>query len=302
MDISRFEVFLNAVECGSFSRVAMQMGYTQSGVSHMMKGLETELGFPLFIRTKDGVVPTQDAENIMPNIRALVNANSNLEETVSNITGLKHGMLRIGAYTSITIMILLPILQKFHKDFSHIHYDIIEGTTNDLSKKLNENQIDIGFFSKQACNDQLKYYPIMEDEFMAIAPKQFAVAQKKYFDLKTDVEDNHLLIPNIDGEYETVEIVRDAGITFDDTFSTNDTYATMSMVEKGLGISLVSKLVLQSHPVNVAALPLEKPKYRTLGMFVPSTISPSTRKFVSYCKQMMPSIIADLNHPPHFGY
>lgn len=296
MDISRFEVFLNVVETRSFSRVALQLGYTQSGVSHMMRSLENEMGFPLFIRTKDGVTLTKDGEKIVPAVRTLFNANRQLEEGISEITGLKSGMLRIGAHTSITVMILLPILKKFHKDFSRIHYDIVDGPTAHLSRLLSENQIDIGFFSKVTDDRKFKYYPIMEDEIVALVPPDSPYAKRKSFHLTGDIQGAHLLVPNMDGEEEVAQIVRKSGVHFDDTFATNDTYGAMSMVEKGMGVALISHLVLKSHPVNVVSLPLEVPQYRTLGMFVPAnaSLSPSTKKFMSYCQQMIPSIVAEI--------
>ena len=296
MDIARYEIFLQAAECGSFSRVALQFGYTQSGISHMMRSLESEMGFPLFIRTKEGVVLTKDGERILPSIRALVNTNSQLEDSISAITGLKYGILRIGAQTSITIMILRKILQVFHKKYPHVHFNIIDGSTPQLSRLLSESQIDIGFFGRQKSFDSFKYYPLLEDQIVAIVPPNSPIARKKSFVLGEDSKTHHFIIPQLDEEYEVAQIVRDSGIEYDNTYMTNDTYGTMSMVEAGMGISLISSLVLQSHPVNVVRLPLEVPKYRTLGMFVPANypLSPSTKMFLSCCEKMIPSIIAEI--------
>ena len=301
MDISRYEIFLSAAECGSFSRVALQFGYTQSGVSHMMRSLETEMGFPLFNRTKDGVILTKDGERILPAIRALVNTNSQLEDSISAITGLKYGILRIGAQTSMTIMFLRPVMKEFHKNYPHVHFNIINGSTLQLSQLLTNSQIDIGFFSKQNSSDHFKYYPLLEDQIVAIVPVDSPLAKKKSFVLEEDSQIHHFIIPPLDEDYEVAQIVRDAGIKYDNTFITNDTYGTMSMVEAGMGISLISSLVLKSHPVNVISLPLEKPRYRSLGMFAPMnySLSPSTKAFLSYCKKMIPSIVADIMKDSH---
>ena len=44
MDLTKYQVFLKTVECGSFTAAAQQMSFTQSGVSHAISGLEEELG------------------------------------------------------------------------------------------------------------------------------------------------------------------------------------------------------------------------------------------------------------------
>ena len=43
MSVSKYQMFLKTVECGSFSRAAEELNFTQSGVSHAVQALEDEL-------------------------------------------------------------------------------------------------------------------------------------------------------------------------------------------------------------------------------------------------------------------
>ena len=52
MDLTKYQVFLKTVECGSFTAAAQQMSFTQSGVSHAISGLEEELGVTLLSRSR----------------------------------------------------------------------------------------------------------------------------------------------------------------------------------------------------------------------------------------------------------
>ena len=47
MSVSKYQMFLKTVECGSFSRAAEELNFTQSGVSHAVQALEEELGVRL---------------------------------------------------------------------------------------------------------------------------------------------------------------------------------------------------------------------------------------------------------------
>ena len=47
MDTKKWEALLTAVEAGSFTKAAERLGYTQSGLTHMMHALEREVGIPL---------------------------------------------------------------------------------------------------------------------------------------------------------------------------------------------------------------------------------------------------------------
>ena len=66
MNIRKYEAFVRAVELGSLSKAAEELGYTQSGISHMMQSLEEEVGFPLLVRTSAGIQPNHEGELLLP--------------------------------------------------------------------------------------------------------------------------------------------------------------------------------------------------------------------------------------------
>ena len=45
MDISKYALFADIAETKNFTKSGERMGYTQSGVSHVLKAMENELGF-----------------------------------------------------------------------------------------------------------------------------------------------------------------------------------------------------------------------------------------------------------------
>ena len=85
MDTKKLEVFINAVDLGSLTKTAEVMGYTQSGITHMISGLEKELGFSLLIRSRNGVKPTAEGQRLLPIIRAMLIHCDKLDKEVSMI-------------------------------------------------------------------------------------------------------------------------------------------------------------------------------------------------------------------------
>ena len=300
MDTYKYKILLEAIECGSFSRVAIEQGYTQSGISHMVKCIEKEIGFPIFVRNKMGITLTRLAQEILPDIRALVYANNNLQQHIDNITGLTSGVIRIGAFTSIIKMILLPIMKTFSQDYPNIRFELIDGTSCEHTQWLYMNRIDIGFFSRQSNQAQLKYYPIKEDPMIVLMPHDHPLAKYSSFDVAHFSEET-FIVPSADGGEEgAMRIIKEFNIKVDSTYSTRDSYATISMVENGMGLALMSELVYKSHTANVVALPLSVPQYRTLGMFVLSNLElpPAAKRFFQYCRKMIPSLLAQLASCP----
>ena len=112
MNIRKYEAYVRAVELGSLSKAAEQLGYTQSGISHMMQSLEEEVGFPLMVRTPSGIVPNSEGELLLPVIRQLPIIKPSLarKETAINITR--------RLVCSFQNLILLPLLFLFFRPYS----------------------------------------------------------------------------------------------------------------------------------------------------------------------------------------
>ena len=47
MSIKKYEVLLQTADLGSFTKASEVLGYTQSAISHIITGLEDELGLKL---------------------------------------------------------------------------------------------------------------------------------------------------------------------------------------------------------------------------------------------------------------
>ena len=78
MSVNKYQMFLKTVECGSFSKAAEEMNFTQSAVSHAVQALENELGVTLLSRNRGGVVLTADGRLLLPRIEKLCAAHHEL--------------------------------------------------------------------------------------------------------------------------------------------------------------------------------------------------------------------------------
>ena len=179
------------------------MGYTQPGVSHILKGMEAEFGFPLFIRTKQGVIPTTNAETILPLVRQLLSINEQLEQTISSLNGLTTGRLTIASFASIARNWLPEIIHAFQQEYPGIDIALMEGGTDDIVQWVENNQADFGLLSKRniGCLD---WIPLYEDPLLAVLPEDY------------DFENHKKLVPMQPGDVpvtyaDTEPLERDYG-------------------------------------------------------------------------------------------
>ena len=97
MDAKKLEILMTAVDLGSFSRASEVVGYTQSGLTHLVNSLEREIGFPLIVRSHNGISLTEQGRDLMPDIRQFLQANASLENRIQGIREKQTETIRIAA-------------------------------------------------------------------------------------------------------------------------------------------------------------------------------------------------------------
>ena len=74
MDSKKVSALLTAIDRGSLTAAAAELGYTQSGLTHMMNSLEDELGVSLLIRSKGGVRLSPTGQELLPKLKGFADA------------------------------------------------------------------------------------------------------------------------------------------------------------------------------------------------------------------------------------
>lgn len=97
---------------------------SQPAVTKSIKSLEEQLGGVLFIRTKRGVILTEEGKEFYKYIKQAIEQINNAENKFTNLVNLETGTIRIGAGTTLTRQVLLPYLEVFHKKYPKIKIEI----------------------------------------------------------------------------------------------------------------------------------------------------------------------------------
>jgi DNA-binding transcriptional LysR family regulator len=289
MDIKKYELFADLVETGNFTASAERLGFTQSGVSHIIKGLEKEMGFPLFVRTRRGVELTDSGRRIVPLIRQLLSDHSRLEQTIGELNGLSIGSITIGTYLSISINWLPKIIFEFQKDFPGIDINMKEGGIDDIESWIENSHVDFGFCSRRD-SQKFDWIHLQDDPLMAVLPKDFPVPSNGSYPI-SDFHSQPFIISAMGIEHDIHLALTNAGVKPFVRFTSTDDNAIVSMVANHLGISILPNLILTGITNQVTTLPLEPYTYRSLGIGIKSlkNISPASKKFIGYVKRILKS-------------
>lgn len=260
--LQRYWAFLKTAEFESFSRAAEALQYSQPAVSRMVKGLEEELGLQLLQRNSKRVSLTAEGMALLPCIRAVCEAGTQLSERVEELNGLRTGTLRIGCFSSVSTYYLPAVIQRFQKEYPEVSYELLDGDYHSIEDWIREGRVDCGILPLPL-RGELDAIPVFRDEFRVVVPKGHPLAGNERFPAAALCNDPFILTEK-GGRSSISFYFEEQGLAPDIRYSTWDGYSMLRMVEAGLGIGVLTATILDNAAFDAVALPLEPPLYRDI--------------------------------------
>ena len=289
MSIQKYQVFLHVTEAGSVSRAAVDMGLTQSAVSHALSSLESEFGLRLLTRSRSGVRLSPEGKRILPAVRDILSAEERLRETVSSLHGLSTGTIRVASFTSVAVHWLPSMLKAFQAQYPQIRFKLLNGDYHDVEQWLEEGSVDLGFVSLPT-RAPGKVTPLMEDRLLVILPKDHPLASLPNFPIGYARQEPFISLLE-SSDHDLRRALDAEGIRPHIRFITKDDYAIIAMVEQGLGIAIMPELLLRGRTDNIATLELKPQASRTIALAVTDQgqQSPAAKMFADFVIQRVRS-------------
>lgn len=283
----RYRAFSIAAAEGSFTKAAAIMHYTPSAVSQLVSALEKELGFPLLLRHRRGVLLTPEGNTILPVIRELLRQEERLEQITADINGLSVGLINIGAYSSIASHWLPGLINQFSSEYPGIKINMMEGIRQENEEWLSNHQVDMAFFSYKK-GMPYDWIPLADDPMIAVLPESHPHALDESYPLN-EVKKESFIMPALGRDDDVMEVFRRNRIEPKITFSTLENFAALALIEQGMGMSIMNDLITQNYQCRVVKLPLNPPQHITLGIAVPSleNASPAVRRFIDFAVEQL---------------
>ncbi|WHY27171.1 LysR family transcriptional regulator [Bacillus wiedmannii] len=278
MNFFQLEVFLKVVENGSFTKAGDQIGLTQSGVSHNITALETELGVNLLKRGRNGVSLTTAGEYIIPHIRAIVENMAHIEQKVAAVNGMEMGKLSIGSFPSFTAK-FIPFLFSIYKEkFPNIEIRLYEGGYDEIIKWVEEGTVDFGFAALPVKN--VEFIHLLNDPLSAVIYEGHHFEKNSIINLEDFIGESFIMLRSgcetlIEEKFHEVKIK--PSISYD----IKDNQTVLSMVAGKLGITIMPRLAVPEELKDIRSLPLNPKIFREIGLVKKSAkeLTPAATEF-----------------------
>ncbi len=244
MESKKLEALLMAVDLGSFTKAAEVLGYTQSGLTHMMNSLEKEIGFPVLVRGRSGVSLTAEGRRIEPAVREFLQANTRLNHVIAQAGAAKGEVLRISAYASIAMHWLPAIIQQFRSECPNVDVDIRMADHVDGPYELLENGTMDAIFVSRQDEGSYDWIHLKDDAMYAVLPKYYTIGKRRSFPV-AEFDGKEFIMPSQGFDKDILRIFNRLNVRPDIRPTAVDDQTVISMVAHGLGVSMMTELTLK---------------------------------------------------------
>ena len=285
VSVNKYQMFLKTVECGSFSKAAAEMSFTQSAVSHAVQALENELNVTLLSRNRGGVVLTADGRALLPRIEKLCAAHHELMQSAAELNGMDAGFVRVATFSSVSAQWLPSILKSFGERYPNIEFEVVTGDYYGQSEDwILQGKVDCGFLRLPSVK-HLQTYALYRDELQVILPCGHPLADSDPFPAASLSTEPFIFLEE-GQDYEISAALDKMGIRPNVKYTAREDRTMLAMVSKGLGISLLPELMVRHSPYPVVACRAPERFYRNIGIAVKDkkALSAATRRFVDYVR------------------
>ncbi len=143
ISLDYYKIFYTVAKTGNITKAANELMISQPAISKCIKLLEEQLGGQLFIRTKKGVVLTEEGKEFYKYIEQAMEFINSAEHKFSELINLETGSIRIGISTTLAKKFLMKYLEKFHELYPMISIEIKTEQADTLFNLLRQGLVDL---------------------------------------------------------------------------------------------------------------------------------------------------------------
>ncbi|MFM5786397.1 LysR substrate-binding domain-containing protein [Aeromonas veronii] len=287
LTLQQLKVFATIARYGNLGLAANELCLSKGAVSQSLQELERQLSTPLFDRIHPRLQLNNEGRLLQPAAEELLTRMQDIENLFSPDAE-PSGQLRLGASQTIGNY-LLPTLLASSKQELGLPPKVTINNTHLLCHALANFELDMALIEGENHHPDLLAEPWLQDEMLVVAPPDHPLANKKELSLSRLGGETWVLREAQSGSREQfIQQIQPELPRWQPGLELNTLEAVMLAVEKGLGISFISRLAASDRLADgrLIALPLSRrfPRQLSLIWHKQKYHSTSLRHFIHFCR------------------
>ncbi|MGE6100595.1 LysR substrate-binding domain-containing protein [Aeromonas salmonicida] len=287
LTLQQLKVFATIARYGNLGLAANELCLSKGAVSQSLQELERQLATPLFDRIHPRLQLNNEGRLLQPAAEELLTRMQDIE-TLFSPDAEPSGQLRLGASQTIGNY-LLPTLLASSKQELGLPPRVTITNTHQLCHLLANFELDLALIEGQNHHADLVSEPWLNDEMLIVAHPDHPLARRSRLSLSQLSDETWVLREPQSGSREQFEQQIQPGLPrWQAGLELNTLEAVMLAVEKGLGISFISRLAvsdrLQAGRLVAFSLARHFPRQLSLIWHRQKYHSATLRRFLQFCR------------------
>lgn len=264
LDLTTLRLFVSVCEMGNIARAGEKASIVGSAISKRLAQLEGQVGTPLLVRRRHGVVPTAAGQTLLEHARAMLDSAARIERDMQAYIEGGQGQVRILASVSAMTESLADDVAAFLRLPPHrkIRVDLEERVSPEIVRGVREGHAALGVCWDAADTGTLQSRPYRRDTLCVVVPAKHPLAGRKVLRFEDTLEFEHVSLPvNSAVQVMLQRQAAQAGRTLNHRVVVTNFEAALRVVHAGLAISLVPREVAQdpARALGLRLVPLAEP-------------------------------------------
>ncbi|KVK91435.1 LysR family transcriptional regulator [Burkholderia ubonensis] len=295
MELKQLRYFVAVAEELHFGRAAKRLFISQPALSFDIRKFEDALGVQLFARTSKSVALTNAGEVLLGEARRLLLQAAEAERlTVRSASGYA-GRLRVGFVHSMLYRGLPDAVRRFEADHPGVEIVLSEMNTQAQVQAIQRGQIDLGYAHWGHFPPEVDSTPIYAEPFVCCLPAGHPLARRRQVALAALADEPFILFPrDAAPHYHDLIIAQcvNAGFSPLIRHEARLWQTILSMIEFGMGVALVPRVLQQVKSDRLAFRPLKDAplESRTLELKRGGTAEPIALRFAEYLRASLAAL------------
>lgn len=264
LDLTSLRLFVSVCETGNIARAGERASIVGSAISKRLALLEDQLGTPLLVRKRHGVVPTAAGQTLLEHARAMLDNAARIEHDMQAYARGARGQVRILASVSAMTESLADDVATFLRQPAHrdIQVDMEERVSPEIVRGVREGLASLGVCWDAAELGALQARPYRSDHLCMVVPSGHPLARRKSLRFEETLDWEHVSLPvNSAVQVMLQRQAASLGRRVRHRVVVTNFEAALRVVRAGLAISLVPREVteLQVAAYGLRVIPLAEP-------------------------------------------
>ncbi len=250
MQLRHIQVFNAIMVSGSVSGAARLLNVTQPAVSRSLQHAELQLGFALFHRVRNRLVPSPEAHALYPHVEQLFGHLDAVGRVASNLrAGAAVTELKVLSILALGHEVLPRALTVFRQKYPKVQVTFRATHSPDIIRALALQEADVGLLYGATPHPALVQDTLAELELVCVARKDFFASKAKKSGVSLDMLTK---LPVVGLEMNDplgtmlAHACREAGAGFEASCSVQTYHAALALARHGHGVAIVDACTAMS--------------------------------------------------------